>query len=76
MPELLSKMLLLCGTRATVSFVLSPLDPHIGARTHMFRTLLCLGSLDQARLWYVEALADARQLSPYTLAYALLGWFC
>ena len=35
------------------------------------RTLLCLGYVDQARLRRDEALAEARRLSPYTLAFAL-----
>jgi Adenylate and Guanylate cyclase catalytic domain len=35
------------------------------------RALLCLGHLDKARLFRSEALTEARQLSPFNVAYAL-----
>jgi predicted ATPase len=38
---------------------------------HLARTLLCLGHVAEARRRKAEALAEARALSPYTLAYAL-----
>jgi class 3 adenylate cyclase/predicted ATPase len=50
-------------------------DPYVGMRMRLSRTLLCLGYVDQARLRREEGLAEARQLSPYTRAYALsIAW--
>jgi predicted ATPase len=49
----------------------SPTDPCILILTHLSRTLLCLGYLDQALLRRDEALAEARRLSPYNLAATL-----
>jgi predicted ATPase len=50
-------------------------DPCVVMRMRLSRTLLCLGYLDQACLRRQEALAEARQLSPYTLAWALsVAW--
>ena len=50
-------------------------DPYVGMRMRLSRTLLCLGYVDQARLRREEGLAEARQLSPYTHAYALsIAW--
>jgi predicted ATPase len=57
------------------AFAASPEDPYVMARLYLFRTLLCLGRIDQARMRRDEALAQARRLSPYNLAYALcLTW--
>ena len=43
--------------------------------SYLFRTLLCLGYVDQARLRRDAALTEARRLSPYKQAYALcLAW--
>jgi class 3 adenylate cyclase/predicted ATPase len=57
------------------AFAASPEDPYVMARLYLFRTLLCLGHIDQARLRRDEALAEARRLSPYNLAYAVcLTW--
>jgi len=53
------------------AFAASSEDPYVMARLYLFRTLLCLGHMDQARLRWHEALAEARRLSPYNLAYAL-----
>jgi predicted ATPase len=50
-------------------------DPYVGTRMRLSRILLCLGYVDQACLRREEALAEARQLSPYTLAWALsVAW--
>jgi predicted ATPase len=43
----------------------------VSGLTYLFRTLLCLGYGDQARLRRADALAEARRLSPHTLAFAL-----
>ena len=37
------------------------------------RALLCLGYVDQTRLRRNEMLAEARRLSPYTVAFALVS---
>jgi hypothetical protein len=49
----------------------SPDDSHAVALIHLSRTLVCLGCLDQARLWRDEALAEARRLSPYNVVFVL-----
>jgi predicted ATPase len=49
----------------------SPEDPYVSGLTYLFRTLLCLGYVDQARLRRDEALAEARRLTPHTLAFTL-----
>jgi class 3 adenylate cyclase/predicted ATPase len=49
----------------------SPADGYVSALIHLSRTLLSLGYLDQARLRQDEAVAEARRVSPYTLAFAL-----
>jgi class 3 adenylate cyclase/predicted ATPase len=50
-------------------------DPYVSSLIYLFRTLLCLGYLDQARQRRDEALAEARRLSPDSLAFALcLVW--
>jgi predicted ATPase len=57
------------------AFAASPEDPYVMTRLYLFRMLLCLGYVDQARLRRDEVLAEARRLSPYNLAYALsLAW--
>ena len=48
-----------------------PEDPDVSVRLYYHRALLCLGHLDKARLFRNEALAEARQLSPFNVAYAL-----
>jgi predicted ATPase len=50
--------------------VLGPLpeDPHVHALKFLYRTLVCIGDIDQARLRRDEALAEARRTSPYNLA--------
>jgi predicted ATPase len=58
--------------RATAA---APADPHVSALLYLSRTLICLGHVDQARLQRDEALAEARRLSPFTLAYGLyVAW--
>ena len=55
----------------------APEDPHVSNLLYLSRALLCLGYLDQARLRRDEALAEARRLSPYNIAYSLcLAWYC
>ena len=49
----------------------SPEDNYVTMLLHLARTLLCLGHVGEARRRKAEALAEARALSPYTLAYAL-----
>ncbi len=49
----------------------SPEDNYVTMLLHLSRTLLCLGHVGEARRRKAEALAEARALSPYTLAYAL-----
>jgi class 3 adenylate cyclase/tetratricopeptide (TPR) repeat protein len=54
----------------------SPDDRYAADLIHLYRTLLYLGYVDQARLRRHEALAEARQLSPFTYAFQLLqAWF-
>ncbi len=53
------------------TFADSPEDPDVSVRLYYHRALLCLGHLDKARLFRNEALAEARQLSPFNVAYAL-----
>jgi class 3 adenylate cyclase/tetratricopeptide (TPR) repeat protein len=51
-------------------------DPYVGAMFHFFRSLLCLGHLDEARSRLDEALAEARGLSPFMRAFALRqAWY-
>jgi predicted ATPase len=53
----------------------APADPHVSALLYLSRTLLCLGYIDQARFQREDALAEARRLSPFTLAYGLyVAW--
>jgi class 3 adenylate cyclase/predicted ATPase len=53
----------------------APADPHVSTLLYLSRTLICLGYIDQARLQRDEALAEARRLSPFTLAYGLyVAW--
>jgi len=49
----------------------SPEDNYVTMLLHLSRTLLCLGHVGEARQRKAESLAEARALSPYTLAYAL-----
>jgi predicted ATPase len=49
----------------------SPEDPYVSGLTYLFRTLLCLGNIDQARLRRDEALAEARRLTRHTLVFTL-----
>jgi tetratricopeptide (TPR) repeat protein len=54
----------------------SPEDPYVPHLLHFSRTLACLGYVNQARLRLGEALAEARQLSPYGRAFALRhAWY-
>jgi tetratricopeptide (TPR) repeat protein len=54
----------------------SPADLNVSVRTFLSRTLACLGYVDQARLRRDEALADARSLAPFNLAYVLgVTWY-
>jgi predicted ATPase len=57
-------------------FAATPEDPYVGGLSHLSRTLLCLGYVDQARSRRDEALAKARQLSPYNLVFALVHAWC
>jgi predicted ATPase len=58
------------------AFASSPQDPYVSALIHLFRTLTCLGNVDQARFRRDEALAESRRWSPFTLAYARVNaWF-
>ena len=54
------------------TFTASPEDPYVANRLYYDRALLCLGHLDQARLARSEAVSEARRLSPFNLAYALV----
>ena len=57
-------------------FSASPDDPYVQLLITLSRTLLYLGHVDQARLRRVEALTEARRLSPYTLIFALChAWY-
>ena len=53
------------------AFVPSPEDPYVSVRGYFYRALLCLGQIDDALLRIDEALAEARRISPYNVAYAL-----
>jgi predicted ATPase len=46
----------------------SPEDPRVHILKMIYRALVCLGDIDQARLCRDEALAEARRISPYTLS--------
>jgi class 3 adenylate cyclase/tetratricopeptide (TPR) repeat protein len=51
-------------------------DLNVSIRIFLSRTLACLGYVDQALLQRDEAVADARPLAPFNLAYALgVGWY-
>lgn len=51
-------------------------DPCVGGMFHLSRTLLCLGQLDEARSGRDNALAEARQLSPFMRVFALRqAWY-
>jgi class 3 adenylate cyclase/tetratricopeptide (TPR) repeat protein len=45
-----------------------PEDPHVHALKFLYRTLICIGDIEQARLRRDEALTEARRTSPYNLA--------
>lgn len=45
-----------------------PEDPHVHILKFLYRTLVCVGHVDQARKCRDEALAEARRVSPYNLA--------
>jgi len=45
-----------------------PEDPHVHILKFLYRTLICIGDIDQARLQRDEAMAEARRTSPYNLA--------
>jgi class 3 adenylate cyclase/predicted ATPase len=45
-----------------------PEDTHVHILKFLYRTLVCIGYVDQARLRRDEALAEARRISPYNLA--------
>ena len=45
-----------------------PEDPYVHILKFLYRTLVCIGHLDQARMRRDEALVEARQISPYSLA--------
>ena len=49
----------------------SPEDPYVGIRLYYYRALVCLGHVDQGRLFRSEAVTEARRLAPFSLAYAL-----
>jgi tetratricopeptide (TPR) repeat protein len=54
----------------------TPEDYYVQGLSHLARTLLCLGHVDQALARRNQAIAEARRLSPYTLASALcLAWY-
>jgi class 3 adenylate cyclase/predicted ATPase len=57
--------------RAYYESALSFGQPSVEMTIHFSRTLLCLGYVDQGTLWRGRALAQARQSSPFNLAYAL-----
>ena len=48
-------------------------DPYVVSLISLSRALLCLGYVDQTRLRRNEMLAEARRLSPYTVAFALVS---
>jgi class 3 adenylate cyclase/predicted ATPase len=45
-----------------------PEDPQVHILKFLYRTLVCTGHIDQARLRRDEALTEARRISPYNLA--------
>jgi class 3 adenylate cyclase/tetratricopeptide (TPR) repeat protein len=54
----------------------TPEDYYVQGLSHLARTLLCLGHVDQALALRNQALAEARRLSPYTLVSAMcLAWY-
>jgi class 3 adenylate cyclase/predicted ATPase len=56
--------------------IASPQDVYVSALIYFSRALFCLGYVDQARLRRDEALAEARQLSPYNEVFALRhAWY-
>jgi hypothetical protein len=57
-------------------FSASPDDAYVQILIFLYRTLLYLGYVDQARLRRDEALAEARRISPYNLVFALChAWY-
>src|SRR5262249_22309046 len=58
-----------CDQRYLV-FVSSATDPYLAGLVYLFRTLLCLGHIDQARQRRGQVIAESRRLSPYNLVYA------
>jgi tetratricopeptide (TPR) repeat protein len=54
-----------CASRCRVPL---PEDPYVHILKFLYRTLVCIGDLDQARLRRDEALAEARHISRYNLA--------
>jgi predicted ATPase len=57
------------------AFVPSPEDPYVSVRLYYYRALVCAGRINEARLRVGEALAEARRLSPFNVAYALYHRF-
>jgi class 3 adenylate cyclase/tetratricopeptide (TPR) repeat protein len=54
----------------------TPEDGYVAGQMYLSRTLLCLGYIDQAILRRDDAVAEARRLSPYALAWALSNaWY-
>jgi class 3 adenylate cyclase/predicted ATPase len=53
------------------AFVPSPEDPYVSVRLYYYRALVCSGRINEARLRVGEALAEARRLSPFNVAYSL-----
>jgi hypothetical protein len=49
----------------------TPEDSYVSIRQYYYRTLLCLGHVDKARMVRAEGLTEARQHSPFNVAYAL-----
>ena len=57
------------------TFWSSPEDLYVASLLDFSRTLLCLGYIDQARSRRNQAVAEARRLSPFSLAHALgMAW--
>jgi len=54
----------------------TPEDPYVVVLSHLSRTLLYLGYIDQSLLRRNEALAEARQLSAYNLAFNVAFTLC
>jgi class 3 adenylate cyclase/tetratricopeptide (TPR) repeat protein len=53
-----------------------PEDPYVHILKILYRTLVCIGHIDQARTRRDEALAEARRISPYNLASILRhAWY-